>query len=71
MIEYDNIKSIVNKLNNNFNYCCSILTNNKEDAKYFTNNVKSRFIFINSFPFLQNNLEIELTDLLDVKVIFK
>ena len=71
MIEYDNIKSIVNKLNNNFNYCCSILTNNKEDAKYFTDNVKSRFIFINSFPFLQNNLEIELTDLLDVKVIFK
>ena len=70
-LEYDNIKSIVNELNNNFNYCCAILTNNKEDAKYFTNNIKSRFIFVNSFPFLQNNLEIELSDLLDVKVIFK
>ena len=71
MYKYDDIKQITQKLNSNYNYCCSVLTNNADDLNYFANNVKSKFIFLNSFPFIQRNLEIELIDLLDIKIIFK
>ncbi len=71
LYKYDNIKEIVKNLNSNYNYCCAVLTNNTDDLSYFANNVKSKFVFLNSFPFIQRNLEIELNDLLDIKIVFK
>lgn len=70
-INYSDIKNITDTLNKEFNYCCSILTAKQNDALYFANHCRSQYIFVNSLPFVQQTIDIPLTDLLEIKTIFK